>query len=117
MQLYLRRFVLLAVCALAQLVLSTTAYCSEIFSFNISAMPVDIALRRLAQQSNTPLLFSHDKLQNIYAQPVVGNYSVRSALTILLKNTGIHGDLNNDGVLTVSLERENSHNGNNKMIK
>ena len=88
---------MIALCFTASLVQAN----STKYKFDIPVARLDVALSSLAQQSDTPLLFSHEAVQDVQSNPVVGHYTVHDALAILLNNTGITGNINNQGVLTV----------------
>ena len=70
--------------------------------FNIPKQAVDQALDALATQANVFLLFPYDQVLAVDANPVKGKYSIQQALDILLKNTGLSGDLTQGGVITIS---------------
>ncbi|UTW45455.1 TonB-dependent receptor [bacterium SCSIO 12696] len=72
------------------------------YHFNIAAADAAQGLRQLAQQSNTPLLFSHSEIRDIKSNAVRGRYTVREALAILLKGSRYTGQFNQNGVLTIS---------------
>ena len=70
--------------------------------FNIPQQSVKSALNSLATQANVFLLFPYDQVIEVNANPVVGVYSIQQALDLLLKNTGLNGDLTQGGVLAIS---------------
>jgi len=70
--------------------------------FNIPQQPVQSALNSLATQANMLLLFPYDPVTDMDANPVVGNYSIQRALDLLLRNTGLRGDLTGGGVIAIS---------------
>lgn len=71
------------------------------YEFHIPAGKADSALNLLARQSNTPLLFPQDEVRNIRTNSVVGRYTVQQALDILLADTGIIGQVNTTGGVTI----------------
>ncbi|MGS2722648.1 TonB-dependent receptor [Porticoccus sp. GXU_MW_L64] len=73
------------------------------YQFDIPATDLAMALRLMAQQSNTPLLFSHSDIGDTRSQPLKGQYSVREALAILLKGSRLAGEFNQNGVLTIAM--------------
>ena len=95
------RWVVMLLLFMAYQVLANNKVEKVEYEFDISEVRLDIALNRLAQQTNTPLLFSHEEVRNVQPNPVVGRYTIREALAILLNNTGITGNINDQGVLTV----------------
>ena len=70
--------------------------------FNIPQQPVQSALNSLATQANMLLLFPYDPVTDMDANPVVGTYSIQRALDLLLRNTGLRGDLTGGGVIAIS---------------
>ena len=72
------------------------------YYFDIPATNLTEGLSLLAQQSNTPLLFSHSEVRKSKGNAVKGRHSVRQALAILLKGSRLTGQLNQNGVLTIS---------------
>ena len=73
------------------------------FDFRIPRTEAGSGLNLFAKQSDTPLLFLSDQVRNRTTNSVNGTYTVREALDILLRDTGISGSLNQSGVLTVSV--------------
>ncbi len=72
------------------------------YEFNIPQQSVLVALEKLAIQVDVLLLFPYEQVLSIDANPVVGVYSVKQALDILLQGTGLSGDLTEGGVITIS---------------
>ena len=70
--------------------------------FNIPQQSVQSALNSLATQANMLLLFPYDPVTDMDANPVVGTYSIQRALDLLLRNTGLRGDLTGGGVIAIS---------------
>jgi len=62
-----------------------------------------MGLGLFARQSNTPVLYLNETLGWRRINAVIGKYTVRHALEILLRNTGISGVINEAGVLTVTV--------------
>ena len=90
---------------LAMSLLTTVSFAKETsYDFRIPRTDAGTGLNMLAKQSDTPLLFLNKRVRDIRTNPVVGRYTVREALDILLKNTGIRGSINENGVLTIALE-------------
>lgn len=75
------------------------------YDFNIPRQPVEQALDALAKQTGLLLLFPYDQVQSIETQPLTGSYSIDKALSFMLKDTGLSGDLTDGGVIVIS------HNG------
>jgi iron complex outermembrane receptor protein len=73
------------------------------FDFRIPRSDAGSGLSLFARQSDTPLLFLSDQVRNRTTNPVHGTYTVREALDILLRDTGMSGSFNQSGVLTLSV--------------
>lgn len=75
------------------------------YDINIPALKADAALKTLARQAETQLLFSYDYVKAIEANPVSGRYTLSEALEILLQDTGLSSSLTKGGVITVAPAR------------
>jgi len=73
------------------------------YDFQIPASEASTGLNLFAQQSGTPLLFLNKDVRGKRTNGVTGTYTVDEALTLLLKDTGIKGTINQNGVLTISM--------------
>lgn len=94
---------LIIYCCIAFFVVINNVKANELkYDFRIPALQANEALILLAQQSDTSLLYSHNQVQHIQSNWVVGVYTLPQALEILLKDTGITGSINHAGVLTIS---------------
>lgn len=71
------------------------------YQFDIPENDAARSLQLLAQQSNTPLLFSHSDINGLQGNTVKGYFSIREALAILLKGSRFSGKFNQNGVLTI----------------
>ena len=76
---------------------------SREYDFDIPEEQMAVALGMFAKQSSTPLLFPHDEVQQLRANDLQGRFTVEEALEVLLKDTGVTGHINEDGVLTISV--------------
>ena len=72
------------------------------YDLDIPRLSLDEALKSLARQSDVQLLFPFDLVRSLNANPVKGRYTLAQALEILLKDTGLSGDLTGSGVITIS---------------
>ena len=72
------------------------------YDIHIPALRADVALKSLARQTETPLLFSYDLAQKVQANPVLGRYTLSKALELLLQGTGLSSSLTKGGVITVT---------------
>ncbi|MEM8497675.1 MAG: TonB-dependent receptor, partial [Pseudomonadota bacterium] len=64
------------------------------YLFDIPRLRADKALIQFAQQANVTVLFPYDEVKKRTARPLRGIYSVRQALTVLLRHSGITIDPN-----------------------
>jgi iron complex outermembrane receptor protein len=72
------------------------------YDINIPATRADVALKSLARQAETQLLFSYDLAKTVQANPVSGRYTLSEALEQLLRGTGLSSSLTKSGVITVT---------------
>ena len=92
--------------------LMTVGFCSasvagvdfnkKIHSVNIPAMNAADALSALAFQTDTVLLFPYQDAKAQQANAVVGDYTLKQAITILLKGSGLVSSLTDDGAIKIS---------------
>ena len=59
------------------------------FDFDIPSQPLVQSLNALSNQTETLVLFPYELVENRTGNSVVGRYSVKEALDVLLKNTGL----------------------------
>ena len=71
------------------------------YDIHIPALRADAALKSLARQAETQLLFSYDLAKTVQANPVSGRYTLTEALEQLLQGTGLSSSLTKSGVITV----------------
>ena len=73
--------------------------------YDIDIPPLDAAsaLTRLAEQTDTIVLFPYDLAKGRQANEVVGRYTLTQAVDLLLQGTGIAGGLSDKRVLQISL--------------
>jgi iron complex outermembrane recepter protein len=77
--------------------------------FDIPAAEARTGLNLFARQSGTPMLYMNEPLGSRRTNAVSGKLTVRQALEILLRHTGISGVINKAGVLTITVgDPENS---------
>ncbi|TWX51722.1 TonB-dependent receptor [Colwellia hornerae] len=69
----------------------------NIIHFTVTAQSVDQALIKLAQQADQTIIFSYDLTRSFNSNAIDGYYSVSLALRKLLKNTGLHAEINDKG--------------------
>jgi iron complex outermembrane recepter protein len=83
------------------------------YEFDIPRQAVATALDKLATQAEVLLLFPYEPVLSVDANPVIGVYSIRKALGILLQDTGFSGDLTEGGVITISRIPSSKNEGSN----
>ena len=77
----------------------------SVYSINVPAMNAADALNELAFQTGAVLLFPYKEAKTQQANAVVGNYTLKQAITILLKNSGLVSSLTRDGAIRISVAR------------
>ncbi len=87
------------------------------YQFRVPVLPAEKSLHLFARQSRTPLLFSHDEVRGIQTNAVRGTYVISDGLDILLNGTGLAGDINDQGVLIVTLVKPEQDMGDEKIMK
>ncbi len=75
---------------------------NESYIFDIPALKVEEALGQLAVQTGRQLLFSYELVDSLNSYNVFGEYTVKSALDVLLKDTGLFGSLTERGVILIT---------------
>ena len=73
------------------------------YDIDIPSLDVAEALNRLAEQTDTVVLFPYDLAEGRKANEVVGRYTLTQAVEALLLGTGITGGLSDKQVLQISL--------------
>lgn len=74
------------------------------FEISIEPLPAADALNQLSEQTDTLPLFPFNAVKNIRANPVYGDYSIKQALILLLRHTGLQGNVSKQGIITVSVK-------------
>lgn len=77
---------------------------SDVFDIDIPSQRIESALSQLAEKTNAMLLFPYETVQLEKSKPVAGKCTLNEALSIMLKDTGLKGDLTEGGVITISQE-------------
>jgi iron complex outermembrane receptor protein len=78
-------------------------YDKSIHSINVPAMNAADALNKLAYQTGTVLLFPYQEAKVQQANSVIGEYTLKQAITILLKDSGLVSSLTEDGAIRISI--------------
>lgn len=74
------------------------------YDIDIPSLDAASALTRLAEQTDTIVLFPYDLAEGRQANEVVGRYTLTQAVEALLRGTGIAGGLSDKRVLQISLD-------------
>ena len=93
--------VLLAVIAVA-LCQSVSARDQVQHEFDLPVQPLEEALNGLSEQADILVLFRSGLVNNRLSAPVVGSFTIKQALNMLLKDSGLTGGLTEMGVITIS---------------
>lgn len=72
------------------------------YDIDVPSLRADAALKSLARQAETQLLFSYDVTSNVRTNPVTGRYTLNVALERMLQGTGLSSTLTRSGVITVT---------------
>ncbi len=98
-----RWFCLTLVWSVAWLLVGTSkADDSTVYDFDIPSQGIESALSLLAEKTATMLLFPYETVQLEKSKPVTGQCTLNDALSIMLQETGLKGDLTEGGVITIS---------------
>jgi len=71
--------------------------------FDIPAQRADLSLISFAEQANMTLLFPFDKLKERKANRLIGQYSIKNGLSIMLKNTGLEVKSKRNGQISITI--------------
>ncbi|MEW6998632.1 TonB-dependent receptor [Colwelliaceae bacterium BS250] len=72
--------------------------------FNIPRQRADLSLINFAEQADITLLFPIDKMEGKHTNPIYGQYSIMNALQLMLKDTGLKTDINENGQLSILID-------------
>ncbi|MDB4309140.1 TonB-dependent receptor [Porticoccaceae bacterium] len=84
----------------------SSAVTDDIIPFNISQQRADTALTQFAEQANLTLVFPFDQIKDHTANRLVGNYSAKAAINILLHNSGLTPMFSDRYVLNIAIENK-----------
>ena len=89
----------------------STSYASvdldkHVHSINIPAMNAADALNEIAFQTGAILLFPYNEAKKQQSNPVVGDYKLKQAITIMLKDSGLTSSFTNDGAIRIAVSRK-----------
>ncbi|WP_160173482.1 TonB-dependent receptor [Thalassotalea sp. ND16A] len=77
-----------------------------LYEFNIPAQPLSQSLNQLSDLSEISLLFPYDLVENKMGSPVKGLYTAQQALTIILRKSGLEGELSDKKVFLITPKRQ-----------
>ncbi|ETN92755.1 hypothetical protein U062_00634 [Gammaproteobacteria bacterium MOLA455] len=81
------------------------------FQLNVESQTVEQALRSLANASGRQLLFPYDQIEALKVISMSGRYTLEEALSIILKDTSLSGELTTEGVILVTPIQKKSDRG------
>lgn len=81
-----------------------TANEERLYDIDIPALDAAEALNRLAEQTDSIMLFPYDLAAARQANAVAGRYTLIEALSLLLKGSGLSGGLSDKRVIQISLD-------------
>jgi hypothetical protein len=87
----------------APLSIATASNLDSEVVFHISAQPLDSALLEFSKQANTPVAFAAASIGNLRTRGVDGKLAARTALEVLLCNSGLKFTQIGDTVTVVPL--------------
>jgi len=100
---YLTLLMLTGVLFLSSLETSASANSSEPdFELYIPRSDAAIALNKLAVQTDSIMLFSFETVQARQAEPIIGRYTLKQALALILTNSGLSARITADGVVNIT---------------
>lgn len=87
---------------------------NELYVFKIPSQRADISLIQFAEQVDLTLLFPQDSAFDKQANRLIGEFSIQSGLNVLLNETGLRGQLKENGQLVI-FEEDNSETNDNML--
>src|SRR5688500_4974934 len=76
----------------------------EVIYFDIPQQRADLALTAFAEQANLTLIFPYEKVSEITANRLHGEYSIEEAIARLLANTPVKMAVSRNGQLSITAE-------------
>lgn len=77
----------------------------EVIHFDIPQQRADLALTAFAEQANLTLIFPYEKVSEITANRLIGEYSIEEAIARLLANTPVRMAVSANGQLSIIAEQ------------
>ncbi|WP_444995781.1 TonB-dependent receptor [Aliikangiella sp. IMCC44359] len=94
-------FVLLLTCFFSAPLVSAFEL-DRVYFLQIPASKASIALKDLARQTKYSLLFQNTEIESIMTNGIKGNYTLKQALSLLLKGTHLSGGVTERKVITIA---------------
>ncbi|MGD9660523.1 MAG: TonB-dependent receptor [Porticoccaceae bacterium] len=82
---------------------ATELQAERLYDIHIPALDSASALNRLAEQADVYLIFPYQDAKSRQANAVVGRYTVKTALELLLEGSGLVGSFSDSGVIKISV--------------
>lgn len=78
----------------------------QLYEIEIHSIDAAKAINLLAEQTGAIVLFPYDLAEGRKANPVSGRYSLNDALDLLLKGTGLSGEISDNLSITLSIDEK-----------
>jgi outer membrane receptor protein involved in Fe transport len=85
------------------------------YEFNIPTQPLSQSLNKLSDIANISFLFPYDLVENKEGRSVQGTYTIQQALTILLKNSNLEGNISGKKTFLIKPLMTKNNTGKEKM--
>src|SRR5688572_15929820 len=83
----------------------------DVIYFDIPQQRADLALTAFAEQANLTLIFPYEKVSEITANRLIGEYSIEEAIARLLANTPVKMAVSANGQLSIIAEQTAGESG------
>lgn len=101
--------VIATICTAASLgAVAASAAAAGLIAFDIASQNAGRALVEFAKQAQVSMLLPTERINQITTNAVHGEYPIDKALDILLRDTGLIGEVNEDGVLAIDLAADSA---------
>ena len=74
---------------------------TQVYDFNIPTQPLNLSLNELSDIAKISFLFPYDLVNNKKGKSVRGKYTVQQALTVLLKDSDLEGELSKNSAFLI----------------
>lgn len=101
--------VVATICTAASLgAVAASAAAAGLVAFDIASQNAGRALVEFAKQAQVSMLLPTERINQITTNAVHGEYPIDKALDILLRDTGLVGEVNEEGVLAIDLAADSA---------